>query len=436
MSSEERSRAHAKHARAQARQNLEERKGTGWWLNERKVFFDHSYRLAEESRELVEEIHKVCAVADRKDSRLKLEVIIANLLRYRDRKSVVAALKATEATMAPLIHKLHDNGFLDIKMGYRMETEAHRSRIWPTSKLLDHFERVHTPGIIIDPPELVELRDEEGKPKKYKDTDKTRSIKAILKKANQVNRAAQILYGKKTLSTALIAIFKRKFTLYGRLHTKGCYHYQGYSEDERAQITINGDPTVELDFSGLHPHLLYAGQGFQLDNDPYLAVLDDPNLRDFLKSCLLAILNATSCRVPGCWVEPKGRKRHYRKAYQRTAAANAEGGINQRIGYDPKLKEQLGRQGVIHASQIIEAFQKAHAPIAHHFFSDNDGGLRTMNKDASIAIDVVGHFAKRGIPILAIHDSFIVQQQHKNELYLIMDKAYKKHSGGFSCPIK
>ena len=59
-----------------------------------------------------------------------------------------------------------------------------------------------------------------------------------------------------------------------------------------------------------------------------------------------------------------------------------------------------------------------------------------MNKDARIALDVVWHFAKQGVPVIAIHDSFLVPVEYDDELRRTMDKTYRKHTGGFSCQIK
>lgn len=419
-----------------ARQQVENQKGTGWWLNHRSIRFDKWYMLEGESLKVVEEIGNVCEVADRQDTRQKLATIIANLLRYGDRRSVEMALKTTESTMAPLVSKLNYQGFLNIKRGN--EKLARNSRVWPTKKLLACFEKVLSSDLVVNPTanELVILKDGNGKPKDYKDTAKTLQIKKILRKANEVNRTAEILYGKQAVSTALYAIFHRKLTLYGRLHTKGCRHYQGFSESKRKKITINGEDVVELDFSGLHPRLLYALEGEQLDFDPYSVVLDDSELRDFMKESLLTLLNAKSCEVPGCKVSPEGKKAYYRKAYWRSAEANAEGGINQRIGESQKWKNRLKKHDITKAREVIDLFKENLRPIAHLFCADNDNGLRMMNKDASIALDVVAHFTGKGVPILAIHDSFIVQEKYRDELHQVMDEAYKKHSGGFSCPIK
>ncbi len=62
--------------------------------------------------------------------------------------------------------------------------------------------------------------------------------------------------------------------------------------------------------------------------------------------------------------------------------------------------------------------------------------LRLMRLDAKMALDVSDHFTRQGKPILAVHDSFIVQNRYCSELHWAMHKAYMKHTGGFTCPIK
>ena len=79
-------------------------------------------------------------------------------------------------------------------------------------------------------------------------------------------------------------------------------------------------------------------------------------------------------------------------------------------------------------------FKEAHEPIAKYFFTGM--GLKAMNADAKIALDIIAHFANDDIPILAIHDSFIVQRQYKFRLRKAMLLAYRKQTGGFRCPVK
>jgi hypothetical protein len=49
--------------------------------------------------------------------------------------------------------------------------------------------------------------------------------------------------------------------------------------------------------------------------------------------------------------------------------------------------------------------------------------LRLMNIDSQIANLVIGHFTQQGIPILCIHDSFIIQHDKEPKLRRILDQA-------------
>jgi hypothetical protein len=262
-----------------------------------------------------------------------------------------------------------------------------------------------------DPVEVVELRNENGDLMEYRDTAETIRIRKILEKANKINSAARIEHAGYTIKTFLRAIFERKFTLYGRLHTRGYRHYQGLSGDERAEITIDGEPVVELDFSGLHPRLLYAADGIQYDADPYSAVHADPKARPFLKIILLAMLNA------------KDR-------------ASAEKAANFWVFNHPSEKAVLAEIGITRARPLMDSFEQAHAPISKHFCRGKETGLKIMNIDSRIALEVIKSFADAEVPILAIHDSFIVQANYREHLQDAMSRAYQHQTRGFQCPIK
>ena len=59
--------------------------------------------------------------------------------------------------------------------------------------------------------------------------------------------------------------------------------------DERHDVTFNGEPTIELDFTAIHPHTLYANRG-------HIAPVDCYNVgrwpRDLVKLAMLVLINA------------------------------------------------------------------------------------------------------------------------------------------------
>lgn len=405
----------SRHAKRQAQQ----RRGTGVWLNE-GVRFVHDLQLTKEAKDRLPALLESCNIPRRRENQITLEVLVANLIQRKGRLPVVVSRdhhrwKKTEFTRAgrsaiDIMDELEEGGFLKMWKGYRTEKESRQTRIAPTEKLLGYFRELH-PCVIYDPVNLVELRDEKGRRKEYRDTRRTRRIRTILERANRVNGEAEIRWGRQVLKASLIAIFNRKFTLYGRLHTRGYRHVQGYSEDERAEITINGEPVVELDYSGLHPYLLYAKEGIQSWRDPYSIVNDRPEARPFLKQILLAMLNAKD-------------------------EVAAERAANYWLYRNHAEREELKAIGITRARPLIEAFRQKHNKIDHYFCTGKETGLRVMNLDARIALDIVDHFTGKGIPILAIHDSFVVQEQYRDELYTVMKRKYSQHTKGFRIPVK
>lgn len=378
----------------------------------------------------------------KKQKLLDFEILIANLLKKKSRPLIFSfnrndwqrnpKYQKTSYFIIEIAKEMEENGLIQVKKGYHYEEGSRKARIWPTNLLLDYFPEVPN-GISYKPVQLVELKDENKNLIDYKETQETRRIRSILQKVNMVNEKARIEYKEHRVLAYLYAVFYKKFTLYGRLHTSGIRHYQGLAENERNEITINGDPVVELDYSGLHPRLLYAKEGIQFNDDPYSMVVesDYKPIRTFLKKALLSLLNSGGKYVPN-------NRKNPTKWFWMNAFNIAQAGINQRLWSNEFINTNLRLQelGITKASQIIERFIEAHKPIAHYFCNGKETGLRIMNRDSKIALDIVNYFAKKGIPILAVHDSFIVQAKYKDELYQVMDKVYQKHSSGFTCPIK
>ena len=69
----------------------------------------------------------------------------------------------------------------------------------------------------------------------------------------------------------------------------------------RDRIIIDGKRTVQLDYSCLHPHILYHEKSLKLKDDPYQVNLipsknveDTDGFRKFIKQCFNAMLNSTN----------------------------------------------------------------------------------------------------------------------------------------------
>jgi len=173
----------------------------------------------------------------------------------------------------------------------------------------------------------------------------------------------------------------------------------------RSYITINGFPTREPDFSGLHINMLYARKGLSMpEGDVYeLEGYDNTDtFRDFAKRMLLVIVNAHD--------ESQVRDVLHKEVYKKNKLILP-------------ISEGIKSTGWKHIRPLMQAFEKKHSDISEDFCSG--AGIDLMNYDSQIAETVMLHFARKGIPCLPIHDSFRVDMRYEDELIEVMRKAFK-----------
>lgn len=162
----------------------------------------------------------------------------------------------------------------------------------------------------------------------------------------------------------------------------------------RSHLTIDGEPTVELDYSNLHPRMLYdMKRKTSPTGDLYALDGVDPAKRPVVKKLLNAMLNADNLgeAIHAVWSKPP-------KGFEGTTKAEVE--------------------------KISEKIHEKHEVISHHF---NTGiGLTLQYKDSTIAEGIMLELDKKGIICIPIHDSFIVQAKHEEALREAMVGQYRQ----------
>lgn len=159
--------------------------------------------------------------------------------------------------------------------------------------------------------------------------------------------------------------------------------WQQIGSDWRSKIFINDTPTVEVDYKGLHVQILSAEKGVVLDGDPYelpanLIPGAPPELqRTVVKKLVLTALNART---------RKAAFASFREGFP--AGHMAKGMTNAEL------------------EALLTRFIDKHPQLAEAICTDQ--GIRLMNLDARIAEIVLRYFTRRGIPVLSVHDSFII----------------------------
>jgi hypothetical protein len=81
--------------------------------------------------------------------------------------------------------------------------------------------------------------------------------------------------------------------------------------------------------------------------------------------------------------------------------------------------------------QIRDLILKKHEPIKDSFFKRE--GNKLQFRDSQLAEQIILHFAKRDIPILPVHDCFIITRGLYSELVYVMHNEFEKM---FNVPIK
>ncbi len=197
-------------------------------------------------------------------------------------------------------------------------------------------------------------------------------------------------------------IFSRgSWEMHGRFYGRW---WQQIGSDLRRHIFINGNPTVEVDFKSMHVALLNAELRVRVAYDPYEVDVDlFPNLdrqvvRGWCKSLVLTAINA------------KDRASTY-NAFR----SDAKNGSPEK-----RLKN-------IQLARLLDAFIAKSPHLEDYLCSDQ--GITLMNKDSHIAADIMNTLTDKGIPVLTVHDSFIVQRHQFSELRIAMVMASLKHCG-------
>jgi hypothetical protein len=177
----------------------------------------------------------------------------------------------------------------------------------------------------------------------------------------------------------------------------------------RKYITIDGSPTVELDYSGIHIHLAYALEGINyasLKIDPY--TLDD-NVPDDIPD-----------NVPN---KEKLKRKLNKKILLTAINADGEHSTASSVFNELRKDGELKKYHVWSHHPIkskLDLLTQKHEPIKDYIASNK--GILLQYFDSMILELLIDHFTSRGIPILTIHDSVICKVEHQS---IVTDQMYE-----------
>jgi hypothetical protein len=363
------------------------------------------------------------------------------------------------SSLKDIVKELEKRGYLFLHKGFQNEFISRLSRSKGRDKFYQLLETQTTTGNFPShnrPDELIRLRKTipKRKNKKKKKIDIPRHewkrdiSKEQYKELEQAGELCQsfndqISYSEiyytdtdseiKTLYPILYRVFSGDF-IHGGRYFCGVGGHQNLPKDERATIIIDNEPTVELDYGGLHLRMLYHlnGKEFPFNQDPYVTVLEaidypvelgddgkptDPEirlLRDDMKEMLLAIIN-DKCNHKQAIA--RAERRLFRSYQTKTEEEAIE-----RLKAECRARKQRWNRLGITVEEILQGFYKAHEPIKDKFFSGC--GLKLQYLDSELATIVLFCLKLFRSPCLPVHDSFIVPKSKKELLSCVMELAY------------
>ena len=327
-----------------------------------------------------------------------------------------------------VVNRLAEVGLIDGKEGFydRARRTGMLTRIWPTATLVKLFKAsaldANNVGTTADQ-EVIVLRDVSRALVDYEDNDQTNAMRAIVQEYNAL--LSRTLIDIRQLDDPWIDLKNGSKLLIGRHRQKvnrvfnrssfdhgGRFYgpwWQACPKAWRREIFINDAPTIEQDYSSLHIALLYSTKGINYfetyEGDAYQVATPDflesaVQTRKYAKLLLLMAINS--------------------KGDSETFAAFRS---NRNESSDPLASSLTNAQLAI----ILNALREKHPLIADDLATD--AGIKLMNLDSKITEHVIRRFTALNIPVLTIHDSYIVNFGNDELLNKVLTEAYEVVTG-------
>jgi len=299
------------------------------------------------------------------------------------------------------------------------------TRVWPINGLKDFVRECADFELDVEfvpMPEVLIFRDQDRHLLEYPETRERTRLRRRVEELNALvagsSQAFSAGHGMTPQQVKIFQaqrqwcrIFKRNWQSGGRFYRGGI---QNVPRSARPHLLIDGQPTVEFDYSGLHATMLYHLEGHAVDADPYDFVAY-PELRDFAKRVLNVLLNAKS------------------RASATSALYNIAAGGDDLTDPDEEREDPVTEFLELHGltvSEVIRACCDRHQPIARHF--GTGVGLYLQWRDSQLMARIVNHFVRQGVVCLPIHDSARVPLKYGDELEALMLDVYERE---FKFPI-
>lgn len=279
-------------------------------------------------------------------------------------------------TMKAAVDSLVALGYVERKSGYydTKKKTGHRTRIAATDKLIESVP-FDLEGVVFNwrEDELVRLK-HDGEYIDFADTRYSKSVHRDVVRYNEMAEKTDIrLAGKPIINKYQHAVFHgpdMKSAVLGRMYGGVP---QNLKKDRRAEMTINGESVVNLDFQAHHIKLAYCLNGTPYDGDPY--IIPGPWSRDDVKLAVNIMLN---CEKRSTAVKAVGNK------------------------------------------ELVEVVEKAHPLLCEY----GNLGLRLQREDSDLMRAILNRLMDEGMYATNLHDGLLCRESDAEHVASWMKSEY------------
>ncbi len=327
-------------------------------------------------------------------------------------------------TIISVVDNLAKHGYLNNFIASRdtrsWNRKKERSHYFPTNKLLDLFSEeciILTKKCFYNTHEGIIMRDKNKYEVPYVDTPELSYMRIVVNKLNALNEGSLFTHdGKIICGGGIVRIFNEDFERGGRWYRCSAQNIRQKDssgnplplKQTRLGIEIDGNPVVEVDYSNLHPMLLCALYGFPVERfygDLYKWLLPEDcshTDRGLFKVALNIMFNSLSKK-------------------------DAVGAIRNEMNGTSYSGVYAGK-----AEEVFDRIYSMLPEFEPFFCNENCTGMFLQNKDAAITEKIVMGFVNEQVPILPIHDSFIVEEQYLVMLLESMESAFREVTSSYT----
>lgn len=326
-----------------------------------------------------------------------------------------------------VLDALEAAGFIEGKKGFsdRVSGKSRTARAKATEKLIDdylkHFDLLTAVTKRHDKAPLVVLKDKDKNQIHYKKTVKTRKMVEGIEVYNRLLRDTVISLPDNSSSGLLLdqqqvyRVFNNNSFKQGGRYT-GAWWMIGCNSNQRRDITINGEATTELDYQAQHLYMLYGLKGISYMEehpgvDPYDLGDDCPHDRKTIKKSILTAVNVSG-GMPEAW---KAMNHGHHKDWRKEVRIRTKADLPFEAFVPLQYPDYIDLMGY---------FETRHPLLKDDLHTGI--GIKLQNLDSMIAEIIINTLTSKNIPVLSVHDSFIVRGRDSDVLEQTMISAYEQ----------